>query len=150
MVGSPVTRDPDRGLRIASVVFAVALLVHGADHLRRGTDVLSGEVMWAGTVQNAGALVTLVLVFTRHRWAPLAAILIGFTSAFGFTVVHFLPEHGFFSDALPGADAHADVTPVSWAAAAFEVVADLAIGLAGMYVLRSRRQTAPSKAAPAA
>jgi hypothetical protein len=53
MVGSPVTRDPDRGLRIASVVFAVALLVHGADHLRRGTDVLSGEVMWAGTVQNA-------------------------------------------------------------------------------------------------
>jgi hypothetical protein len=110
------------------VVFAVALLVHGADHLRRGTDVLSGEVMWAGTVQNAGALVTLVLVFTRHRLAPLAAILIGFTSAFGFTVVHFLPEHGFFSDAFPGADAHADVTPFSWAAAAFEVVVDLAIG----------------------
>ncbi len=106
--------------------------------------------MSAGTVQNAGALVTLVLVFTRHRWAPLAAILIGFTSAFGFTVVHFLAEHGFFSDAFPGADAHADVTPFSWTVAAFEVVADLAIGLAGMYVLRNRRQTAPSKAAPAA
>jgi hypothetical protein len=75
---------------------------------------------------------------------------VGALGAFGFTVVHFLPEHGFFSDAFPGADAHADVTPFSWAAAAFEVVADLAIGLAGMYVLRSRRQTAPSKAAPAA
>jgi hypothetical protein len=85
-------QDADRILRYASVMFAVALIVHGADHLRRGTDVLTTEVLWAGNVQTIGALVTLVLVFTRHRWAPVAAIIIGFASAFGFTVVHLLPD----------------------------------------------------------
>jgi len=43
-------RSPEP-LRIAAVVFAVALLVHGADHLRRGMDVVTPEVFWLGNVQ---------------------------------------------------------------------------------------------------
>lgn len=142
-------RDPDRILWYAAVVFAVALIVHGADHLRRGTDALTTEVLWAGNAQFIGALVTLVLVFTRNRWAPVAAIIIGFASAFGFTVVHLLPDWGVFSDAFPGADAHADVTAFSWAAAVFEIVADLAIGLAGVHVLRTRRDVVRPEPEPA-
>jgi hypothetical protein len=142
-------RDPERTLRYAAVVFAVALIVHGADHLRRGTDVITTEVLVAGTVQAIGALVTLGLVFTRNRWAPVAAIIIGFTSAFGFTVVHLLPDWGVFSDAFPGAHAHSDVTAFSWAAALFEIAADLAIGLAGVHALRTRQNAVRPEPKPA-
>jgi hypothetical protein len=133
-------RDEERLLRYAALVFALALIVHGADHLRRGIDVLTPEVFWAGNLQTVGALVTLVLVFTRSRWAPVAAVVIGFASAFGFTVVHLVPDWGVFSDAFPGAHADADVTALSWAAALFEVGADFAFGLAGLYVLHRRRE----------
>jgi hypothetical protein len=157
MVGNGLTmhstastaRDADRILRYAAVVFAVALIVHGADHLRRGIDVLATAVFWAGTVQLIGAVVTLVLVFTRNRWAPVAAVIIGFSSAFGFTVVHLLPDWGVFSDAFPGAHAHADVTAFSWTAALFEIGADLAIGFAGVHVLRTRRDAVRQEPEPA-
>lgn len=130
----------DRVLQLTGVMFAVALFVHGADHMRRGFDVLSGEVFWAGNLQSAGAVVALFLVFTHHRWAPVAAMAIGFASAFGFTVVHLLPYWGVFSDAFPGADAGAGVTGFSWFAALFEIGADLAFGAAGLAVLRRRRE----------
>ncbi|HYV60042.1 MAG TPA: hypothetical protein VFA62_08240 [Acidimicrobiia bacterium] len=139
---SPAGED-DRILRYAAVIFAIALLVHGADHARRGMDLLTTEVFWAGNVQTAGAVGTLLLVFTRNRWAPLAAVIIGFASAFGFTVVHLLPDWGVFSDAFPGAPAGAEVTAFSWFAALFEIGADLALGLAGLQVLRRRRSAAP-------
>ena len=133
-------RADDRILRYAAVVFAVALIVHGADHFRRGFDLLTAEVFWAGNVQTAGAVGTLILVFTRSRWAPVAAVVIGFSSAFGFAVVHLLPDWGIFSDAFPGAHAGAEVTAFSWFAALFEIGADLALGLAGLQVLRRRRR----------
>jgi hypothetical protein len=131
--------EDDRILRYAAVIFAVALVVHGADHFRRGTDLLTTEVFWAGNIQSVGAVATLALVFTRNRWAPMAAVVIGFASAFGFAVVHLLPDWGVFSDAFPGAHAGADVTAFSWFAALFEIGADLALGLAGARVLHRRR-----------
>src|SRR5919204_7981 len=120
-------------------------MVHGADHVRRGTGVLTPEVFWAGNVQTVGALITLALVFTRSRWAPVAAVVIGFASAFGFTVVHLVPDWGIFSDAFPGAHASAGVTAFSWAAALFEIGADLAFGWVGLYVLRRRRDVVHSR-----
>ncbi len=141
MARSSPRRAGDDGVLLATgVVFAVALLVHGADHARRGLDELPAAVFWLGNLQTVGALFTLFLVFTRHRWAPLAAIAIGFASAFGFTVVHLLPDWGVLSDAFPGAEAHADVTGFSWFAALFEIGADLAFGGAGVRVLRGRRE----------
>ncbi|MFI5715654.1 hypothetical protein [Nocardia sp. NPDC051750] len=95
-------------------------------------------VMALGTVQTVLAVVTIALVFAGHRWAPLAAIGIGFASAIGFTLVHLFPDwFGPFSDSFINPPAVAGVTGFSWFAAIFEVAADLLIGFAG---LRARRR----------
>ena len=133
----PVASGGERLLRATGVVFAVALLVHGADHARRGVGELAPAVLWLGNAQTVGALTALFLVFTRHRWAPVAAIIVGFASALGFTIVHLVPDWGPLSDAFPGAHGQADVTTFSWFAALFEIGADLAFGAAGVFALRS-------------
>ncbi|MFI9405910.1 hypothetical protein [Nocardia sp. NPDC052316] len=127
-------------LRWATAVFAVALLTHGADHLRRGMDTISSTVMALGTVQFVLALATIVLVCTGHRRAPLAAVAIGFVSAAGFILVHLFPDwFGPFSDSFINPPAAAKVTGFSWFAAIFEIIADLILGFAG---LRARRAVA--------
>lgn len=136
------TTTPDSTLRVATAVFAVALFVHGADHFRRGMDVTSALVNALGTLQILFALLTIVLVFRRHPAAPRAAMLIGFASAIGFTIVHLLPDwFGPLSDSFINAPPRAAVTPYSWFAALFEVAAGLALGLAGTRALRSRQPT---------
>ncbi|MFD3746074.1 hypothetical protein [Nocardia sp. NPDC058633] len=131
---------PDSTLRAATAVFAVALLVHGADHLRRGMDVTSPLVNALGTLQILFALFTVFLVVRRHSAAPRAAVFIGFASAVGFTIVHLLPDwFGPLSDSFINAPAAAGVTGFSWFAALFEIAADLAIAVAGLLVLRSRQ-----------
>jgi len=129
------TADP---LRVAGVVFAVALLVHGADHFRRGMDVITPEVFWLGNLQIALSIVTLVLVFRGHRWAPVFAIVTGFASAIGFSAAHLLPHWSAFSDAFTGAHHAPHVTAFSWFAACFEIVAGLALGIAGLRARRAR------------
>jgi hypothetical protein len=133
----PASFSGQRLLPATGVVFAVALVVHGADHVRRGVAQLEPAVFWLGNLQTVAALIALFLVFTRHRWAPVAAAVIGFTSAVGFTVVHLVPDWGPLSDAFPGAHGHAEVTAFSWFAALFEIGADLAFGAAGVITLRS-------------
>jgi hypothetical protein len=133
-------------LKATGVVFAVALVVHGADHVRRGVGDLEPAVFWLGNLQTVAALTALFLVFTRHRWAPVAAIVVGFTSAVGFALVHLLPDWGPLSDAFPGAHGHAGVTAFSWFAALFEIGADLAFGAAGVVTLRSGQKAAPTPA----
>jgi Na+-transporting methylmalonyl-CoA/oxaloacetate decarboxylase beta subunit len=128
----------ERLLMASGVVFAVALLIHGADHARRGVGELQPTVLWLGNAQTIGAFVALFLVFTGHRWGPAAAIAIGFASAVGFTAVHLLPDWGPLSDAFPAAAHHTGVTAFSWFAALFEIAADLAFGAAGVYALRRR------------
>src|SRR5437763_16418906 len=84
--------DAERRLRSAAIVFAVAVALHGADHLRRGADVVTATVRVAGGVQFLMGVITVVLVFRRHPWAPSAAIAVGFASAVGFTATHLLPH----------------------------------------------------------
>ncbi|MET9213268.1 MULTISPECIES: hypothetical protein [unclassified Nocardia] len=135
----PETTAPETTLRAATAVFAVALVVHGADHLRRGMDATSALVNALGTLQLLAALLVVVLVFRRHSAAPLAAVIVGFASAAGFFVVHLLPDwFGPLSDSFVNAPADANVTGFSWFAALFEISADLAVGLAGLRVLRER------------
>src|SRR5438477_6798794 len=112
------TVDP---LRTAGVVFAVALAVHGVDHLRRGMDVITPEVLWLGNLQIALSIATLVLVFRRHRWAPAFAVVTGFASAIGFSTAHLLPHWSALSDAFTGAHPAPNVTAFSWFAAMFEI-----------------------------
>ena len=138
----------DRMLRYAGGMFLVALLMHAADHLRRGFGILTPEVFWSGNFQLAMAIVTLVLVFTGHRLAPIAAIAVGFPSALGFVAAHLLPHWGAFSDSFTGSAVAPHVTAFSWFAALFEIAADLAFGAVGIYVLRRRGlpAAAPSRA----
>ncbi|MGW0180410.1 hypothetical protein [Nocardia sp. NPDC003345] len=124
-------------LRRVTVIFAIALAVHAADHFRRGMDTVSMLVMTLGVIQMVLAVVTVALVFTRHRWAPAAAIGIGFVSAFAFILVHLFPDwFGPLSDSFINPPASARVTGFSWFAAIFEILADFALGIAG---LRARR-----------
>ena len=75
-------RSPwDRRFNWATVFFAVALGLHAADHLRRGMNVVPPAVMVAGMVQIVVASITVALVVAGNRWAPHAAVAIGFASA---------------------------------------------------------------------
>jgi hypothetical protein len=139
--------DWDRAFRTAAIVFAIAVALHTIDHLRRGMDVVPPAVMVAGMVQIVLAAATVVLVFRGSQWAPHAAIVVGFVSAAGFTAAHVLPTWGFFSDSYINAPPSARVTWFSWVTAITEILADIAFGLVGIALLRTRRsrsiRTAP-------
>jgi hypothetical protein len=141
--------DWDPWLRWAAVFFAVALTLHTADHLRRGMNVVPPAVMIAGMIQGVAAAITVVLVFRGSRWAPHGAILVGFTSAVGFSAAHLLPTWGAFSDSFVDAAPAAGVTWFSWVTAIVEILADLLFAGAGVAVLVARR-TPPSPTAAAA
>src|SRR5438132_664819 len=78
-------------LRYATLLYAFGLVVHSGDHVRRGTDVLTPEVMWAGAISTVLGVAVIVLVLVGHRMAPLFATGLGFSSALGTGAVHLLP-----------------------------------------------------------
>jgi len=132
-------------LRAAAVCYLVAWAVHTGDHLRRGLGVLSAEVTAAGTAGAVFQLVAIAAVLTRRRWAPVAAVAVGFPDALGIAAVHLLPHWSSFSDSFPGAKG-TGVTGFSWFAAIFEIVAALAFGVAGALAWRpaGEAQVAPT------
>jgi hypothetical protein len=134
----------DRFLRPAGVVFLVAVLVHGADHLRRGMDVVTTVVLAAGNIQIVLGLVAVALVLRRHRLGPAAAVAMGFPSAVLFVAAHLLPEWSAFSDPYVGSPVAPGVTAFSWFTALFEITADLAFGWAGLVALRRESAPAPT------
>ena len=121
----------DQVLWYAALVFAVALLAHGADHWRRGFKVLTPEVNWAGTVLSVLAMISITLVLTRHSWGPLVAVAVGFPMAVGVAASHLLPHWSAFSDSFPGSG----VDSLSYVAVVFEIVASVVFGTAGMRIL---------------
>lgn len=123
---------PDRLLRTAGLVFAAGLLLHTADHFRRGTDILTRHVLVAGALSTTASLVVIALVLTRHRWAPLAAALLGLSMAVGVTAAHLLPRWSAFSDSLPDGDVHL----VTWVAVVVEIVGAAFLGAAGLAAWR--------------
>lgn len=122
----------DRSLRTAAVVFAAGWTVHNADHLRRGVDAVTRHVLVGGLVVGVLAVTAIWLVVAGHRLAPYAAVAVGFSTAVAVSAAHLLPDWGVFSDALPGGD----VDAVTWAAVVAELVGALALGFAGLRVLR--------------
>jgi hypothetical protein len=133
-----VVAPADRGDRLlvaAATFFAVAVLVHNSDHVRRGLDSVSRQVFWVG---SAGILVevgVVVLAAQRHRAAPLAAVAAGWSLAPAYLLVHFLPVRWWLGDSFTVGD---HVAALSWFAASFEVVAAALLGLAGWVVLQQR------------
>lgn len=133
----------DERLRLAGALFVVAYLIHAGDHFRRGIFDLTGQVFWAGNFQGVLGLITVILVFTHHRWAPAFAIVVGFGSALGFIGAHFLPEWSAFSDSF----IDGDVLWFSWFAAIVEIAADLFLGWAGLRCWQAQRgATSPPSA----
>lgn len=126
----------DQVLRYAALVFAAALLVHGADHWRRRFKVLTPEVYWAGMVLSVLAVISITLVLTRHSWEPLVAVAVGFPMAVGVAASHLLPHWSSFSDAFPGSG----VDGWSYGAVVFEVIGSLVFGAAGMRILLRPRE----------
>jgi hypothetical protein len=127
-----------RVLRWAAVAYAIAFAIHGADHIRRGTGVLTTEVFLAGSIAGILQLSAVAAVFLRSRWAPAMAVAIGLPDAIGIAAVHLLPHWGSFSDAFPGAHA-TGMTVFSWFAAIIEIIAALGFGVAGVYALQATR-----------
>ncbi len=119
-------------LRYAALFYATGFLVHTADHFRRGLDVLTPQVLWAGELTGVVAVAAIALALLRPRLAPLVAAATGFSLGLGVAVVHLLPRWSALSDSLPdgGVDA------LSWAAVLIEIAGALAFGAAGVYALR--------------
>jgi hypothetical protein len=121
-------------LRLAAIGFAVAVAIHTADHVRRGLGTVDTDVQWAGNLALVLEVGVVVLVFMDHRWAPLAAAVIGGSLAVGYLLVHLLPERGWLSDPLFSGDGEG----ISQAAALLEIAAATWLAVAGYLELRRR------------
>jgi xanthosine utilization system XapX-like protein len=119
-------------VRFAAIAFAVAVVLHNGDHLRRGGDSVSAQVFWLGSAAIILEVGVVALVLVRHPSAPLAAMVVGLSLAVGYIVVHFTPDRSLVSDSL--VDGNAQI--ISMIAAALETITALALGLAGARAVR--------------
>jgi hypothetical protein len=110
------------------------VIIHNGDHVRRGADKLSADVLWLGMLGVVFEVVLIVLIFQRHWVAPLAALLGGLALAAGYIEVHLVPRHGLLSDSFTSA---AHVSPLSWFAASLEIVAAVIVAMLGARQLRA-------------
>jgi hypothetical protein len=136
-LGEPNSLPECRVLRYSALIFLAGLLVHGADHWRRGFDAVTPQVYWAGTGLSILGLIAIALVLMGHRLAPMFAVAVGFPTALGVAASHLLPRWSSLSDAFPGSG----VGALSYAAVIVEIVGALALGMAGTYTLRRIRQS---------
>ena len=127
-----------RNLRFAALFYALGLGLHTVDHVRRGLDVLTPEVQWAGNLSTTIGIATVVLILVGNRFGPLAAALTGIPVGVGVAAVHLLPHWSAFSDAFPGSHG-AGVTPMSWAVVLIEIVGAIAMGVLGLRIVLNRR-----------
>jgi uncharacterized membrane protein YphA (DoxX/SURF4 family) len=131
-----------RSMTVAMIAFAAAFTVHGIDHLRRGMDASPPAIMLGGMVQGVFVVAAVVLVVRHHRWAPQAALLLGFGSAVLFTYAHVLPTF------LPGyqdsftAGPRINVTWFSWLTAIGEIGAGLVLGYVSLHAGRRMSEAA--------
>lgn len=131
----------ERLLRYAAALYVIGLAAHTADHVRRGVDVITPYVFWAGILSTALGLLTAVLVFSRHRLAPLAAAAVGVPIAVGVAAVHLLPHWSALSDPFVGGGA-TGITAESWTVVLLEIAGALSMGLVGLAMVWARRAAA--------
>lgn len=127
----------DRALRVTAVVYALAIAVHFADHLRRGVDASPRGVVTLGVFAALVQALVIAAALAGHRAAPLLAVAIGVGDGLGVFLVHLLPRWSALSDSFP--DGAPGVTAFSWATGIAEIVAGLAFAYAGWRVLRASR-----------
>jgi hypothetical protein len=124
-------------LHWAALLYAAGLVLHTADHLRRGLDVITPAVLWAGNLSTLLGVTAVGLVIARHRLAPLFAAITAIPIALGVTAVHLLPSWGALSDSF--VDNAPGVTAFSWFVVLLEIVGALAMGIAGLAIVRTMR-----------
>jgi hypothetical protein len=139
-------RSTSKPLVYTSVALAIGMALHGLDHAfgqDRGVGGLDLEVRVGGVILAILAAIEIVLVLTGSRRAPIAAVAAGFTIAIVVTAAHILPTwSSIFSDSYPDLGLGA----LAWAAMLSEVVAALAVGIAGVYELRQAHVARPAPA----
>jgi hypothetical protein len=124
-----------RRLASATWVFALGSAVHVADHLRRGQGSVTDELNVAGTLALVLQVTVITLVAAGNRLGPLAAAAIGLPLAVGFAAAHWMPQWSALSDPIWEV---ADLRWLSYTASTVEILGALAIGLAGLAVVRQR------------
>ncbi|MEA2477699.1 MAG: hypothetical protein QOC87_1898 [Actinomycetota bacterium] len=127
----------NRALQVGAAVYLVGLIAHTADHVRRGTDVITPEVFWAGIISTTIGIIVVIMIVARHRLAPLFATAFGFAEAIGVASAHLFPHWSALSDPFIGHQAPG-ITPFSWAVVLIELAGAFAMGVAGWLVLRRR------------
>lgn len=130
-----MTRARGRWLVTAGWLFAGGSAVHIFDHLRRGQGSVTDELYWLGNIALVVQVVVVTLVVTRHPRAPSAAAAAGFPLALGFFAAHWLPTWSALSD--PAWEV-ASLRWFTYVASTAEIAGALAVGLAGLLVLRDR------------
>ena len=136
--------EKERRLVLAGYLFATGSAIHLFDHLRRGQTSVTEQLYWAGNLALVVQVAVITLVLTRHRVAPLAAAAAGFPLALGFAAAHWLPHWSSLSDSF----VDERVSAFSYLASATEIAGALAVGVAGLAILRARGLT--SVAGPSA
>jgi hypothetical protein len=126
------TQTDERILTNAAVFFALTVVFHNGDHLRRGVHALSHDVFALGTLGIFVEVGVVVLICMRHRFAPLAAMVAGATLAVGYLFVHFLPARAWLSDSFISHH----VSPLSIAAASMEIFGAVYLVMAGAMTYR--------------
>ncbi|HEV7526185.1 MAG TPA: hypothetical protein VGP92_14535 [Acidimicrobiia bacterium] len=137
--------DQHRWLKYCALLYALGLALHTADHLRRGLDASTGQVLVAGNISTALGVAVAVMVVVGYRRAPFLAAVTGIPVALGVAAVHLLPTWSAFSDTF--VDAHGTgVTAMSWTVVLIEIIGALAMGVAGLAIVRDQRNVTPSSA----
>jgi hypothetical protein len=122
-----------RMLVVAGWLFAAGSAIHMIDHLRRGQGSITETLYRAGTLSTILQAVTVTLIVGRHRVAPLAAAVAGFSLGAGFLAAHWLPEWSSLSDPVWEIDS---LRWFSVVASTAEILGALAIGIVGFRVIR--------------
>jgi hypothetical protein len=135
MATRPLTARLDLEQRLlgAAVLFTVGVLLHNADHVRRGADSVTTDVLVAGTLAIGLEVGVVAAIAARHRVAPLLAAVTGWSLAGGYVLAHALPGRGWLSDPLLDGSGQG----LSQAAAGFEILAAVVLGTAGAVALRA-------------
>lgn len=131
-----MTRSRERSLQVAAIVFAIVVLVHNGDHLRRGGDSVSTDVMVLGSLGMLVEIGVVWMVLSAHRYAALAALNGGASLVAGYVFVHLLPQRSWLSDSLLGSHSHEHgVTWFSWIAVFGLLAASVWLAVAGWLAL---------------
>lgn len=122
-------------LRNAGIAFAAAVTVHTADHLRRGQGSITELLYLLGNLSLVLSVVTITLILTGHRLAPLFAAAAGLPLAVGFLAAHWLPEWSDVSDPVWEVSS---LPLLSYVASAGEVITAATVGVIGIRTVRER------------